>query len=126
MVNKPPMPIAARPITMTNSARCDVCGKGRGYNSKVSHVRCAKIRQARGFDWMYEPKKVDDMTNKEEYKDAVDMAEGLTQLTPRLTALEIANKLNEAFEGVYFAAKDIVYLRNEPDYLPPHMVIRLW
>jgi len=123
-----PGPMSSRPLNMTNNARCDVCGKGRGFNSKVSHVKCSAIRKARGFGWVHEQHiaKVNAMSNVEEAREATGVAEAIVRATPGITGAAIAQRLNEAFEGLYYVVEEVVYLQNEPDYLKPHMVIRLW
>lgn len=54
--------------------------------------------------------------------------EKATQLAETMkgkSAGEIAAELNAKLDGLYYASGYVVYLQNEPDYLPPHMVIRL-
>lgn len=66
------------------------------------------------------------MSNTEELKEATETAEKLLAATAGLTAMEICYHLNDCYDGTYYVVDNIVYLRNDPDYLKPHMVVRLW
>lgn len=49
-MNDKPLPLYQRSLLQTNQMMCDICGRPRGGNHPISHAKCSKIRQSRGFE----------------------------------------------------------------------------